>query len=391
MKILRISSTFVPPWRGLGPGPFELTNAQVKLGHEVIVITKYSEGCLDFDRDLPYKVIRIRCRFDLQFSLKASILAWRLKQRFHYQVIHNHGFSALFTLFFQKIRLIRAPIISSVHIVRIAQFFNVNNVDYTNDQWKNDSEIKMKFIDYKKKYSRTLFFEKIYFRYSKLLLTVSDSLTQEIVYFYKRHAPIFPVYNGVNEEIFKSSNPSRTNKDKGFINFIFVGVLNERKGENDLIRACSKIKDKNFKIEIVGDGPNRESLMTRIKKLQLEDRIKLIKNLPHSELVDHLIKSDVFVLPSYSEGLPKVLLEAMMANNIILISDIKPHQGVINENTGILFKTGDSNDLSIKMKSIIENHQLYLPLASAAMDHVKKNYTWLKVAERVKFAYAQLF
>ena len=35
LNILRISSTFVPPWRGLGPGPFELTNAQHEIGHSV--------------------------------------------------------------------------------------------------------------------------------------------------------------------------------------------------------------------------------------------------------------------------------------------------------------------------------------------------------------------
>ena len=41
MNIIRISTVFVPPWRGLGPGPFELSNAQVETGVKLTVITKH--------------------------------------------------------------------------------------------------------------------------------------------------------------------------------------------------------------------------------------------------------------------------------------------------------------------------------------------------------------
>ena len=155
LNILRISSTFVPPWRGLGPGPFELTNAQHEIGYNVTVITKHSSGCEAFDASLPYEVIRVKSSYDLIFSFKAMVLYFKMRNNKPIDVIHNHGFSALWLILFKKILGIKTPIVSSVHIVRIAQFFNLNRVDFSDLSWKNNNVFNKQFEQFKKSSFKT--------------------------------------------------------------------------------------------------------------------------------------------------------------------------------------------------------------------------------------------
>lgn len=126
----------MPPWRGLGPGPFELSNAQYELGHNITVITKYYKDCEAFDMKIPYQIIRIKSRFDLIFSFKAMILYFYLRNKKQFDIIHNHGFSALWLILIKKIFDLKTPLVSSVHIVRMAQFFNVKKVDFLDLSWK---------------------------------------------------------------------------------------------------------------------------------------------------------------------------------------------------------------------------------------------------------------
>jgi len=390
LNILRISSTFVPPWRGLGPGPFELTKAQHEIGHNITVITKHSEGCESFDASLPYEVIRVKSSYDLIFSFKAMVLYFKIRNNKPIDVIHNHGFSALWLILFKKILGLKTPIVSSVHIVRIAQFFNVNRVDFSDLSWRKNKVFFKKFKRFKKSNLKTLLQEKIYLNYSDHLATVSDSLTQEINFFYKKAAPVKPVYNGVNHHTFKAFNSTNSKKSANDIELIFVGAINKRKGEFDLINSLSQINCSNVKLKIIGEGPERENLKNEIASLKLTESVSLTKNLPHQELIKHLEHADVFVLPSYSEGLPKVLLEAMITNNIIIVSDIEPHKSVINESTGVFFKTGDVASLANVLNDVIFNIKNKRVLATNAKEYVLDNYTWISVANRIYKIYSKL-
>ena len=372
----------------MGPGPFELTNAQHNLGHAITVITKYCEGCEVFDNTLPYKVIRIKSRFDLIFSFKAMIMYFTIRNNKQIDIIHNHGFSAICLILFKKIFGLKTPIVSSVHIVRIAQFFNVNRVNFSDLSWKKDKQICKKYNRFKKRNFKTLIQEKIYINYSDHLLTVSDSLMTEINFFYNHHSPVDPVYNGVNHNTFKSNNGLKINKKtRDIIELIFVGALNKRKGEFDLVKALSKLNNDKVKLKIIGDGNERENLLKLIDSTGLSTSITLIKNLPHNELINYLELADVFVLPSYSEGLPKVLLEAMITNNIIIVSDIAPHKSVINKDTGLFFKTGDINSLTNIIEHVILNIKNCKVLATNAKEHVLNNFTWASVGKRINYIY----
>jgi glycosyltransferase involved in cell wall biosynthesis len=93
---------------------------------------------------------------------------------------------------------------------------------------------------------------------------------------------------------------------------LFIGNLVEVKGIDVLIDACSILAKagRRFQCRIIGQGPLAGRLQTRIDRLGLGERVKLLGPKRQADLPDWYRAADVFVLPSHSEGVPNVLLEA---------------------------------------------------------------------------------
>jgi glycosyltransferase involved in cell wall biosynthesis len=93
---------------------------------------------------------------------------------------------------------------------------------------------------------------------------------------------------------------------------LYVGRLAEEKGIDVLIDACSILSKagRRFQCRIIGHGHLAGSLQARIDRLDLGDRVRLLGARRQEELPDWYRAADVFVLPSHSEGVPNVLLEA---------------------------------------------------------------------------------
>ena len=303
MKICRITTIFVPPWKGLGPGPYELSLAQHNLGDNVSVITKYTVGCSEFDKTQPFKIMRIKAKRDLYFCLKAAILFFKLNLKCRFDVIHSHGYSALFLLVLSRFKLLKTPIVSSVHIVRKAQYKAISkmelnkNVNLFIDNPNNRIDIKPEGL----KNRKTLFFEKLYFKYSDALAPVNAGLVKEINQEYDIHDNIYPVLNGVNTEIFDKSVKDDF-RERGSL--IFVGMHNGRKGEFDLINAIKELQNRNVHVmlTIVGEGPFKQTLIKLVQLLEMNEYIEFVDNVSHSKLVDYLYKHEIFVLPSLANS-----------------------------------------------------------------------------------------
>ena len=392
MNILRITSVFVPPWKGLGPGPYELSKAQHDTNN-VIVLTKYFDDSEKFDSEQDFKIIRIKTKYDLIFSLIAFFKSFKLIKKYKIDVIHNHGYSAIFNIIFSKLFFNNIKIISSVHILRKAQYnslLKMNN--YTNSKKKkNHFSLNKNHKNYK-----TLFLEYLYIKNSHALVTVSKEIKNNINKFYARTKNIDVIYNGVNDSFFSSiklnkSIISEVPENKKIL--LFVGGLSSRKGEFDLIIVFKKIlasRDDVFLI-IIGDGECRDILNNYIIENSIKNSVLLIKNLSHNDLLTYLNAADVFILPSYSEGMPKVLLEAMLSNLVVLVSDILPHSDIItHDDNGYLFRTGDILDLGEKLNYILSNlHTLDL-ISQNAKKTILNDYTWKDVSNRLNKIYKNL-
>ena len=392
MKICRITSAFPPPWHGLAPGPYELSLAQSKMGHRITVITKYSKGSESVDQKVPFRVHRIRGKRHSLFNLLSVGQFILLHSKDPFDIVHSHGDSGLGVLLLSRLLFRKIPVVSSVHIVRKAQYKAIKKFDI----YKEVREILGKeesdgLLDLKKD-RWELLKEKLYLKFSNALAVVSASLKDEIEREYGRFNQVFVIFNGVNLSFF---NGDGFVKDRGISNgrytILFVGVLNGRKGEFLLIRAMEKVLSEYPKVKllIVGDGPTRSLAEELVRRMGLSDHVQFIVNLPYQEMTKCYAESDIFVLPSYSEGLPKVLLEAMASGTPVIASDIPPHKEIIKENvTGYLFKTGDVNSLASTILSALKNVKQRISDNARAL--IQKEYSWRAVVERIDRVYESL-
>ena len=136
-------------------------------------------------------------------------------------------------------------------------------------------------------------------------------------------------------------NNSFNSKKRNKKAILSVGRLEEQKNYKFLI---DEVKNTNFSIEIIGNGSLEETLMSYAKENGVDLKILSKKN--YLGLLEKYNDYQYFVLPSFYEGNPKVLIEAMSKGCIVLASNISNHTEIIkNNNNGIIF---DLNKGSLK-------------------------------------------
>lgn len=146
-------------------------------------------------------------------------------------------------------------------------------------------------------------------------------------------------------------------------NIIYLGVLIKRKGIFDLLAAISKVKNDGFeKINciIAGSGKEEKKLKERVSELNLEDCVTFTGWIAGENKKKLLLKSQMMILPSYNEGLPISILEAISVGMPVIatkVGDIS--SAVIDGKNGFLFVPGDVNKLTEDIETIIQNKKLY--------------------------------
>jgi glycosyltransferase involved in cell wall biosynthesis len=134
-----------------------------------------------------------------------------------------------------------------------------------------------------------------------------------------------------------------------------VSRLLERKGQMDLIRACEKIKIQHPEIFVlmVGEGPWRNRLEDEMETLTLQHYIKFLGT--RQDVASLLQVADCFVFPSYYEGLPGALIEAMMANLPIVASDIEENLECVDNNSAFIYPVGNVRALCNAINAALTN------------------------------------
>lgn len=140
---------------------------------------------------------------------------------------------------------------------------------------------------------------------------------------------------------------------------IAVSRLVREKGIEDLIEIYFKLKQDNFipKLYILGDGPEREKLDKKIKRLNLEENI-LLKGVIKNPL-PWMKNAKIFVHTSYGEGLPTVFLESMIAGTPVIAYDCPTGpKDILGKNQyGVLVKTGDKESFKIELEKLLKDEE----------------------------------
>ncbi len=125
---------------------------------------------------------------------------------------------------------------------------------------------------------------------------------------------------------------------------LFVGSLVKVKNVDGLIRVLSDLKA-NFKLVIVGEGPERPKIEELSKTFGLENRVTLLGQKPHREVLNLMYSCDVFILPSKSEVFPNTVLEALTLGKPVIATNVGGIAEIKSENLYLIEDIEEINSL----------------------------------------------
>ncbi|EEE40882.1 glycosyltransferase family 4 protein [Prochlorococcus marinus] len=170
---------------------------------------------------------------------------------------------------------------------------------------------------------------------------------------------------------------NRYNYKKRKINLVFVGWLELGKGVYELVKASIELLDQDYEFNLFMIGYGSE--FKNIKKIisqsseKVKQSIKLIGWIDNSELIKFYSKSDIFILPSYIEGFPNALVEAMLCCIVPIVSDVGSIPDyIIDSENGLLVKPRSYSLLRAKIKTLLDNKFLIEEYSINAFNTAKK-------------------
>lgn len=168
---------------------------------------------------------------------------------------------------------------------------------------------------------------------AKGILSVSQDLANKMISMGINKDKIHVIYNGVNLNKFILKKP---NTESPYL--LFVGNLKQEKGVIELLQAFIKVHDQFplLQLKYVGDGNMASQLQAIINKHQLHAKVKLEGVKRHEELPDIIANATLLVLPSYNEGVPNVVLEAMACGTPVVVTRVGGIPEVVTADTGII-------------------------------------------------------
>ncbi len=215
----------------------------------------------------------------------------------------------------------------------------------------------------------------------QMLTVVSKSMQNEYLRHYKRESVV--VLNGVNTEKFRPTNGNKENI------ILYTGMLRIGKGVLDLLEA-SKIIISNFpqtSIVMVGNGPLKKYLVKKIPNW-IRNKVILIDHLPHAQLIRYYQRAMVYVLPSYYEGLPTTVLEAMSCQLPVVGTDIPGIRDLIEDGiNGFLVPPKDPELLAKKVEKLIREPKLRNNMGAKGRAKVTESYAWNNIARNISKLY----
>ena len=201
----------------------------------------------------------------------------------------------------------------------------------------------------------------------------------------------FPV-NGISSQDLALAQAVNPKADR--FRVLSAGTLLWVKGFTLAIKAFKDFTEKGPQAEfrIVGSGPEERRLRDIVGRLQLEDRVELVRSMPRDQLLSEMASCDVFLFPSLRDGGGAVVIEAMAAGKPVLCLDNGGPGMHVTEECG--FKIAPQSpqqvvrDLSAALESLYLDEDLRLRLGQAARKRAEQEYHWNKLGEKMANIYS---
>jgi colanic acid/amylovoran biosynthesis glycosyltransferase len=280
--------------------------------------------------------------YQLFYFLEAGILAQEIKQR---QIIHLHNHIAEASGTVAMLAALMGDFTYSFTLHGPYIFFRAY-------QWRLDEKIK-----------RALFVCCIsqYARSQGMIFAPVD-----------KWKVMHIIHCGVDPALFEIVSHHQRRK-----RLLFVGRLAAAKGLPILLESLVNLKQAHpdILLTVVGDGPDRHQLEQMTIELGLSENVNYVGYKSQAEVREHFQQTDIFVMSSFAEGIPVVLMEAMAAGVPVIATQIAGvSELVIDGLNGYLVPPGDRILLGDRIEELLNNHQLRAALGMAGRAKVEKDF-----------------
>lgn len=364
MRIAYVSPFYSPTICGVGRVVRELAERAAKAGNEVHVF------CSDTDKTKRLKVkeevingVKVhRCSYWFKVANFAYVwpsVFWKLF-RYDFDIIHTHAFGHAHSFLGALVAKIRSiPHIHTTHCCWTDSFRSL------------PGRVLLKLT---------------YPTLGKLTLRWSDKIIAitpwEICYIKRwggKEKQIEVIPNGMDETFFKELRPNNFKKDLGIKKkmVLFFGRLNVTKGPDKFVLVAHRILKSHDDVDFVMVGPDEGMKNEVIRLISNEKRIHLLEPIQDRRRVVEMYQSaDIFVLPSYREGLPLTLFEAMASGLPLVVSPVNGVPYEVEDGKNALFvKYGDIAGFADKISFLLDNKGFASKMAEINRKKAEK-YSW---------------
>ena len=222
--------------------------------------------------------------------------------------------------------------------------------------------------------------EKVLAKYADEIIVLSEDVQQYFKTTYNRDTVFIP--NGVAKNKVREADliteKFGLKKDEYFCS---ISRLTEEKGILELIKAYKSLNTKK-KLVIVGDDSKETPYIRKIKESALENENIIFTGFASGKLLDELYSNAfAYIIASSLEGMPLSLLEALSYGSAVIGSDIPEIVEVI-EDKELTFSVGDVEELSKKMRLLLDNPELVVRMRKSSIELVTQKYSWDEVADK---------
>jgi len=374
MKICMYTSEFPPDVGGISTYVYNLSKRLVERGHEVTVITRGTwrkTYCEEIEGISVYRV-RFIPFFPSPFKIHQIYVNKLLKSlKFDFDLIHLHG----------TLMPVEPVFNNSLPVVFTSHGASKKKLDFMEAK-------TLHFFIVKLLRNHLFKLEQEIVEKSDMLTAVSNSCADEFRAYHSIKKEITIVHNGVDTNFFVPSK-NRSN----LRSVIYTGRFEVFKGLSDLIE-CSGIVCKKYpdvKFILVGSGTILDSLKKQVSKLKLENNIIFTGSLSKSQIIEYYQNATIFVLPSYREGFPTSLMEAMSCGIPSIATNVEGSAELIKDSeNGLLVPQKNPEKLAESVIYLLENEEFRNKIGANARNHIVKNYDWEKITDGFEKLYHRL-
>lgn len=316
--------------------------------HSIVYLSSHGDGG---------KVLKFRLLLIAFFRLLFFLM------RMNVAVVHLHMSSrASFwrkSVYFVLSKFFRVPVIVHLHGGEFAVFYE-----------KESGLLARRFIRW-------------VYDHSDAVIVLSDTWKKWVASI-SENKNIFAIYNPI---VLPKEIPNPSDRKKGSV--LFLGRLGKLKGTYDLVHALSQINS-DWSATLSGDG-DIDQIARLSAELGVSDRVSLTGWIRGNQKVELLRQAQVYVLPSYNEGLPMSLLEAMGYGLPVITTPVGGIPEAVTEGVnGYLVKPGDVGAIREKLAYLITNPEVAGAMGKEARTKVESCFSVEKILPQLEAVYRHL-